>query len=304
MTKPSRTFTVPVTGPFDLAREARHFGGWPALPGEPAALVLAFPVDGAAVAAAVVLRQAADGAVSGEVHGGPDALVETARRQALAALSLDVDATGWPEVGLRDPEIGALQTTYGFLRPVLFHSPYEAAASFVLGHRISIAQVRALRARLAEALGTTIEIEGAPFHAFPTPTQVLEADALPGVQPVKAERLRALARAAQDGWLTRDRLRALPVPEALAQLETLPGVGPFFAQGILFRGAGIVDGLSGDDVTRFALSTRYRLAEPVDAATLAAITERWAPFRTWANVLLHVWVRSEVGLPARNPRRR
>jgi DNA-3-methyladenine glycosylase II len=299
MNKPSRTFSVPVTGPFDLAREARHFGGWPALPGEPAALVLAFPVDGADAAAAVVLRQDERGAIIGRVHGAPEALVETARRQALAALSLDVDATGWPEVGVRDPEIGALQTAYGFLRPVLFHSPYEAAASFVLGHRISIAQVRALRARLAEALGTTIEIEGARFHAFPTPAQVLGAGELPGVQPVKAERLRAIAGAVQAGWLTRDRLRAMPIEAALAQLETLPGVGPFFARGILFRGAGIVDALTDDDITRFAVTRRYGLAEPADAATVAAIAERWAPFRMWANVLLHVWVRSEVGMPPR-----
>lgn len=299
MNKPSRTFSVPVTGPFDLAREARHFGGWLAPPGESAALVLAFPVDGGDAAAAVVLRQDDPGTVSGEVHGAPDALVETARRQALAALSLDVDATGWPEVGLRDPEIGALQTAYGFLRPVLFHSPYEAAASFVLGHRISIAQVRALRARLAEALGTALEVDGARFHAFPTPAQVLGAGELPGVQPVKAERLRALAQAAQAGWLTRDHLRAMPIEQALAQLETLPGVGPFFAQGILFRGAGIVDGLTDDEITRFAVAQRYGLAAPADAATVAAIAECWAPFRTWASVLLHVWVRSEVGMPRR-----
>jgi DNA-3-methyladenine glycosylase II len=302
MNKPSRTFSVPVAGPFDLAREARHFGGWLAPPGESAALVLAFPVDGADAAAAVVLRQDDSATVSGEVHGAPEALVETARRQALAALSLDVDGAGWPEVGLRDPEIGALQAAYGFLRPVLFHSPYEAAASFVLGHRISIAQVRALRARLAEALGTTIEIEGARFHAFPTPAQVLGADELPGVQPVKAERLRALARAVQAGWLTRDRLRAMPIEDALAQLETLPGVGPFFAQGILFRGAGVVDGLTDDEVTRVAVTQRYGLARPADAATIEAIAERWAPFRTWANVLLHVWLRSEVGMPPRDRR--
>ena len=300
MKKPSLTFTVPVTGPFDLANQNRHFGGWPSLPGEPGALVLAFPIDGAAAdAAAVVLRQDADGGVSGEVRGAPEPLAETARRQALAALSLDVDATGWPAVGARDPEIGALQAAYGYLRPVLFHSPYEAAASFVLGHRISIAQVRVLRARLAAALGTTIALEGADYHAFPGPAQVLAADELPGVTPVKAERLRALARAAREGRLTRDRLRALPVERALAELEELPGVGPFFARGILYRGAGLVDGLTDDAVTRFAIATRYGLDEPVDAATLEEIARSWAPFRTWANVLLHVWARSEVGLPRR-----
>jgi DNA-3-methyladenine glycosylase II len=294
MNKLTRRFTADVTGPFDLALEARHFGGWLTLPAESRALVLAFPIDGANASAAVVLRQSPGGAISGEVHGGPGALVETARRQALATLSLDVDATAWPEVGRRDPEIGSLQAQYGYLRPVLFHSPYEAAASFVLGHRISIAQVRALRKRLAETLGVAITIDGATFHAFPAPAQVLELEELPGVSDVKLERLRTIARAAADGWLTRERLRALPVDEALAALESLPGVGPFFAQGILFRGAGVVDGVTRDEVTRFAVTQRYGSGVEIDD-----VAARWAPFGMWANVLLHVWVRTEVGMPKR-----
>jgi DNA-3-methyladenine glycosylase II len=297
MNKLTRRFTAHVTGPFDLALEAHHFGGWLTLPAEPGALVMAFPIDGTDESAAVVLRQSPDGVVSGEVHGGPGALVETARRQALASLSLDVDATAWPEVGERDPEIGALQARYGFLRPVLFHSPYESAASFVLGHRISIAQVRALRKRLAETYGAAITIDGRTFHAFPAPERVLEVEELPGVSAVKLERLRAIARAASDGWLTRDRLRALPVDEALAALESLPGVGPFFAQGILFRGAGIVDGPTRDEVTRFAVEQRYGTGVAIDD-----VAARWAPFGMWANVLLHVWVRTEVGMPKRTRR--
>jgi DNA-3-methyladenine glycosylase II len=304
MNQSSRHFTLQPQGPFDLGRESRHFGGWPALPDDPSALVLAFPIEQSVESAAVVLRQTDDGAIVGAVHGGPDALAEVAWRQALAALSLDVDGRAWPGVSERDLEIGGLQHAYGFLRPVLFHSPYEAAASFVLGHRISIAQVRRLRGRLAEALGTTIEIEGTAFHAFPTPAQVLEADELPGVPEVKAGRLRAIALAAEDGWLARERLRALPVEEALARLRTLPGVGPFFASGILFRGAGIVDDLVDDDVTRFAVTQRYGLETPAGHAAVLERAELWSPFRMWAVVLLHVWARNEVGMPPRERARR
>jgi DNA-3-methyladenine glycosylase II len=304
MNQSSRHFTLRHQGPFELARESRHFGGWPTLPDDPSALVLAFPLEHPGASAAVVLRQTDDGAIVGVVHGGPGALAEAAWRQALAALSLDVDGGAWPTVGERDPEIGRLQSEYGFLRPVLFHSPYEAAASFVLGHRISIAQVRRLRARLAEALGTALSIDGAVFHAFPTPAQVLEADDLPGVPEVKAGRLRAIALAAEDGWLTRDRLRALPVEEALARLQSLPGVGPFFASGILFRGAGIVDAVVDDDITRFAVTQRYRLETPATHIAVLERAELWAPFRMWAVVLLHVWVRSEAGMPPREFARR
>jgi DNA-3-methyladenine glycosylase II len=299
MTDSTVRFTMQAAGPFDLALQNQHFGGWLSLAGDAAALVLCFPLELADAAAAVVLRQTEDGAIAGEVHGIDASLADAARAQALAALSLDVDGTGWPAVGERDSQIGGLQERYGYLRPVLFHSPYEAAASFILGHRISIVQVRALRARLAEALGTAVMVDDTAFHAFPTPAQVLEADELPGVPLVKAERLRAVARAVQDGWLTRASLRELPVDEALARVRSLPGVGPFFAQGIVYRGAGVADAVSDDEVTLHAVTERYGLARPADRAKVAELGAAWAPYRTWATVLLHVWARSEGRMPRR-----
>jgi DNA-3-methyladenine glycosylase II len=244
-----------------------------------------------------VLTQEQDGVVVGEVHGCPLGLVDVARRQALAAISLDVDASGWPAVGESDPAIGRLQARYGHIRPVLFHSPYEAAAAFVIGHGISIKQTRALRARIAAETGTTITIDGEPFHAFPTPAQLLEADALPGISSTKTERLHAIARAAQEAWLSREPLRAMPRDAALTKLQSLPGVGAFFSQGILYRGAGTVDALSGDEITRFAVARAYERDTAVDDQTLRQIAEAWRPYRTWTVVLLHLWARGELQLP-------
>ncbi|MGZ6270063.1 MAG: hypothetical protein ACXWMU_05800, partial [Candidatus Limnocylindrales bacterium] len=79
--------------------------------------------------------------------------------KALATFSLDVDASGFPEVGARDPVVGELQARYGWLRPVCFHSPYEAAVNFVVGQRISMRQARAVRARMARELGDPVELE-------------------------------------------------------------------------------------------------------------------------------------------------
>ena len=47
--------------------------------------------------------------------------------QVTRILSLDVDGTGFPEVGRRDPVVGGLQARWPGLRPVGFYSPYEAA---------------------------------------------------------------------------------------------------------------------------------------------------------------------------------
>jgi DNA-3-methyladenine glycosylase II len=77
--------------------------------------------------------------------------------------------------------------------------------------------------------------------------------AFPGLPDKKLGRLRGIAQAAADGLLDRERLRALPVPEALEELQHLRGVGPFAAQGILHRGAGLVDEVTDDEVTREAV---------------------------------------------------
>jgi hypothetical protein len=110
-------------------------------------------------------------------------------------------------VGRRDPVIGVLQETYRWLRPELFHSPYEAAAGFVVGHRISIRQRRALMTRMAEELGVPIEVKGQVVHAFPSPHALLRLSSFPGVSPEKIERLHGIAKAALDGFLDRARLQ-------------------------------------------------------------------------------------------------
>jgi len=59
---------------------------------------------------------------------------------------------------------------------VLFHSAYEAAASFLLGHRLSRRQARTLRTQLAQAYGRVVEVDGQMFHAFPEPAALLQVD--------------------------------------------------------------------------------------------------------------------------------
>src|SRR5438445_250496 len=116
--------------------------------------------------------------------------------RALAAISLDVDGRPGPGIGERTPWLGELQRRHGFLRPTMFHSPYEAAAAFVIGHRISIVQTRRIRARMAEELGETIEVAGERFAAFPDPETLLGVRHVDGAADAKGERLHGGAGAA------------------------------------------------------------------------------------------------------------
>ena len=292
-----RRFEIVPEGSFDLETQATHFGGWPRL-GD--GIVMAFPVEGWNSSAAVVMRQGR-AAITGDVYGAAEADAERAWQQAVATVSLDVDGAGFVDLGRRDPVIGRLQAEYHNLRPVLFHSPYEAACAFVIGHRITILQTRRIRQRLAEEAGARIEIDGTAFRAFPDPRALLALEAFPGIAPVKIERLHQVARAALDGTLDRARLRSLAMPDALTQLRTLPGIGEFFAQGILMRGAGLVDAVTEDDLTPRAIQLLYALPERPDGAAVLKRAEGWRPYRMWAVVLLYVWVRSQP-LDVRGPR--
>lgn len=288
-------FTFQPKGPFELLFQNQYFNGWPTLESDPQTIVMAFPVEGWQSSAAVTLTQLADGALRGSVYGTKES--EQVEQQALAAMSLDEDATNWPKVGERDAFIGELQKTYHYMRPTLFHSPYEAAAAFVIGHRISIVQTRKIRAHMAQELGQAIEVEGQKYYAFPAPQKLLELTSFQSLNDLKIERLHAVAQAALDGWLTRKYLRALDEQAALDKLQTLPGIGAFFSQGILQRGVGHANGFSHDDLTYYAIQQSHRMGKDADRATIEKVIEKWQPYRMWATVLTHVWARQNHVMP-------
>ncbi len=292
-------------GPFSLTAAAGFAGGFPAGLGvheSSTGILMTFPVEGWERSAAVDVWQTEDGVVHGDVlgelHG--DADLTAIRTQVARSLSLDHDGTGWIDVGGRDPVLGAIAKRYDWLRPVCFYSAYEAATSFVIGQRIAMRQARVIKDRIAVELGDSIEIGDRTVQVFPRPQRLVDAAELPGLSEVKTARLRDLARAALDGRLDTERLRALPEEEALAELQELPGIGPWTASAVLLRGCGVADALPLDDgISREAVRWAYALDEPPDDAAWARIAEPWRPYRMWASVLLHMaWRREQPSTPS------
>lgn len=218
-------------GPFSLAASTAFLEGFtPAAytaPGEAGHLHLAFALDGHDAVAAVCATQ----------PGGPDEAVlidmvvegeapdSAAGDQLARVLSLDIDGTGYPAVGQRDRIVGRLQERYRGLRPVLFASPYEAAAWALIGARIAIRQAARVKERMAAELGTELTIHGDRVVAFPGPGRLRTIEDFPGLFGRKAEYLRGLAAAAIEGRLDSANLRAMAEPDALAALRTITGSG-------------------------------------------------------------------------------
>ncbi|MFC8597138.1 DNA-3-methyladenine glycosylase family protein [Isoptericola sp. NPDC057191] len=263
-----------VRGPWSLAMSREFWEGFApaALPDADApgaSLSTVFRVDTDWSSASAVVRQ--DGAQATiTVRGDGD--LDAAADQVARFLALDVDATGWPEIGTRDPVIGAAQAALPGLRPCGFHSPYEAAAWSVLSQRVRIVQAARTRRELIDRHGDD--------GAFPAPAVLAALDLdLPGR---KAEYLHAVAEAALEGRLAGTVLRAMDPREALTSVQDITGVGPFAAELIVLRGANVPDALPARE---------RRLDAEVEAlygpgASVAEVGEGWRPFRTWAAVLL------------------
>jgi DNA-3-methyladenine glycosylase II len=212
-----------------------------------------------------------------------------ASRQVERILSLDVDGSGFHDVGERDPAIGRLQARHPGLRPVSFPSPFEAGAWFVISQRIRMAQGAAFKARMSEELGERVAICGEERVAFPAPGLLAELEGLAGLPERKLVTLRALAQAAVEGALDGERLRALGGEAAVEELQRLPGVGPFTAQGIVVRGAGEPDYLAtAEPRMARAAALAYGLDAPLAPEELARRGEAWRPYRSWVGVLLRL----------------
>jgi DNA-3-methyladenine glycosylase II len=285
-------FEIPISGPFSL-RAAAGFGfaaqiGAPAFDG---AMRLAFVTDDLHHQVAVVLRQDEQAAVlHGEVQSEDAGFdVDAVRTQVARILSLDHDGVAWIAVGERDPVIGRLQTAHPGVRPVLFHSPYEAAAWSIISARRASAQAAKVRDALARQFGASFgDVAGVPMVAFPLPERLLACDEFPGLQPERIARLHGIAEAALAGRLDPEHLRAQAPEAALADLQTLKGIGPFYAQLVYVRASGVADALSDESHALRSVARFYRLDGPPDPATFAELAEPWRPYRTWAMVLLRV----------------
>jgi len=288
-------FELRPTGSYSLAASVRFLEGFaPAAyeGGEEGHLHLAFVADGGEDVAGVCVREE-DGVVLGEVYG--DARVEIVKRQVERILSLDVDGSAFPEVGQRDPVVAKLQARYPGLRPVCFHSPYEAAAWALIGQRIRIMQAARIKNRMAEELGSTVEIHGVREHAFPGPQKLKTLEAFPGLTPRKVEYLRRLGREAAEQKLGAAYLRSLPEQEALAKLEEFPGIGPFSSGLILLRGAGTPDVLpTSEQRLGRAVAMAYNLEAPPKPEDLQRLAQTWRPYRTWVGLHLRVMLEEET----------
>jgi DNA-3-methyladenine glycosylase II len=281
--------TLRPRGPFDL-RQAIGFGFGPTRAGGDEVLRLAFAADGTGAPIGAELRQAErDGPMIALARG--EAAPAAVAAQLARILSLDADGEAWAALGAGDPVLGGLQARFAGLRPVLFHSPYEAACWAIISARWGRAQAARASDAIAVAHGHGFKLAGEVRHAWPAPTRLLAAlddDRLSGLPGEKLRRLHGVATAAAAGELDAARLHALGPEAAEDAVGALRGFGPFYRSLVVVRAVGFTDAFPADEPRARRSAAQLHGLRELDAERFTALAESWRPFRTWATVLLRV----------------
>jgi DNA-3-methyladenine glycosylase II len=290
-----QSFDIPFNGDFSLsgsvtlAARSAFVEGMRTADGnyEYESLDLVFSLENGWKSVAVRIFQF-DGQLHATLLANPQgAKVDDIRLALQRILSLDGDGIGFQNLGEVDPIVSDLQKQRPGVRPVLFPTPYEAAARAIIGQRIQVKQAAKIHSAIAKDFGVTMSARGRIVHAFPVPSVLVKLPPIEGLAERKVEQLRSLGAAAADGWLDSTKLRAMATADALDHLQKLAGIGPFSADLILMRGAGHPDVFPATELRlQRAMTVAYKLPSTSDFATLEKIAEGWRPYRSWVGLLL------------------
>ena len=200
-------------------------------------------------------------------------------------LDLDADPMAVAEQLGGDPLIGSLVRSSPGRRSPGHVDGNELAVRAVLGQQVSVAGARTLAGRLAAKYGEPLAEPGDGLtHAFPRAEVLATMDPADLAMPAARKRaLVGLCAALADGSVVID--PGVDRQDLVDRLVRLPGIGPWTAGYIAMRALGDPDVFLPTDLgIRHAVE---RLGGDGDPRALAALAERWRPWRSYA--LHHLW---------------
>ncbi len=182
-----------------------------------------------------------------------------------------------------DPVIGALfgKVKTSVVRP---HTRYfESLVDAIISQQLS--------GKAAETIGKRFKALFSKTK-FPSPAEVLaksdEELRAVGISGSKANYIKNIARAMENGSLNFRRISKMTDEEIIAMLTAIKGIGRWTAEMFLIFSLGRPDVFSfGDLGLRNAVKKLYGLRQDPSIQKLKTLSAKWRPYRTTAS--LHLW---------------
>jgi len=168
------------------------------------------------------------------------------------------------------------------LRPIAPPTIFEALVIAITEQQISLDAAMAIRSRLLEKYGETIQFAERTYYAFPTTKTLANANQNGlrevGLSTRKAEYIKELSRQLEDGGIDLENLRNLDDNSAIDALMQIRGVGRWTAEYVLIRGLGRYNSLPADDLgIQRVVSEAYFHGKKVTSADVRKILRKFAP---------------------------
>ncbi len=207
-------------------------------------------------------------------------------------LSLDEDLNPFYALAQRDaPFQKVLRHLYGY-HHVKFLTPFENACWAVLTQRTPGEVARAMKRRLVETYGGSVQTPSGPLWAFPEPADLADITAAELVallgNPRKGEYLAAVVQAF--GQIEEHWLRQGPCDEVKVWLRGIRGLGEWSTTFVLLRGLGRMEGAVLDSqsslFTREMMKAAAKVYGPLGFEALRAHAHHYGDWQGyWAHYL-------------------
>jgi DNA-3-methyladenine glycosylase II len=201
-------------------------------------------------------------------------------------LSLSDDLDQFYRIAINDSSFApVLQKLYG-LHQVKFLTPFESACWAVLAQRNQLSAARKAKQAVLERYGTSLEVNGHVYRAFPEPGQLVEASKEEVKALLRHERREEYLAEVIKAFNNVDErfLRTADYDKVEEWLRNIRGIGEWSARLILLRGLGRMERLAVEKRLIAAAGKVY--GKPMTAQRLHVIAEKYGRWKGyWAYYL-------------------
>jgi DNA-3-methyladenine glycosylase II len=204
-------------------------------------------------------------------------------------LSLKDDLQPFYRLGRADPDFAPIiEHLYGY-HQVKFLTPFENACWAVLTQRNPMKIAQQTKQALVEKYGSSLEVSGSDYWAFPEPMQIAVVDESELLKLIRNDRrteyLVAVARAFSEA--DEEFLKTASDEEVEAWLRNIKGIGEWSATFIMVRGLGRMERVPLTEARLFEAASRvYGHGEELSRVDLMRLADKYGPWQGyWAHYI-------------------